>query len=280
MPQITGDVNGVSPHGDAHTMTIDAGASAPVAELHDGNAPPAAGPDLGAAPPPTAINLPVAEAAKRKSNVPMIAGGVVLMVLAALVGASLFAGATARTEVLTVSRALEPGHVVVDSDLSITQIAGGAGIEVIAATERASLIGRTVTSPLPEGSIIHPGFFDADTAMVRTQTVHIGAELGAGEYPSQVLRGGTPVTLYLINEDGAPEELAAEIVSAEASGSGGDLLITFEVEEADAGLVASAAARSDLRFGTVQTQTVDALAESESRTETDTDDGETEDQPR
>ncbi len=219
------------------------------------------------------LSLPVTEAAKRKSNVPMIAGGLVLMILAALVGASLFAGATARTQVLTINKALDPGHVLTNSDLGVTEIAGGTGIQVIPASERESLIGRTVTSPLPEGSIVHPGYFDADTALVRTKAVHIGAELAPGEFPSNNLPAGTDVTLYLLDDEGAPVELNAELVEAEPARSGSNILVTFEVEEADAGLVAGAAGRDDLRFGVVQTRTVDVLAEDSA----DEEDG---DQPR
>lgn len=196
-------------------------------------------------------------APKRKANVAIVAGGVALMLLAAVIGAAVFSGATARTEVLSLARDVEAGQRIEADDLSATAIAGGAGVEMVAVDGRENVIGRTVSASLPAGSILHPDFFDNDTALVVESAKQLGIELGPDEYPFS-LAPDAEVTLYLLADGATHQEVPAEVVSVAASGNN-NLHVNVNVDQSDAGQVAAAAAADRIVIGRLDSRTIDAL---------------------
>jgi len=96
---------------------------------------------------------PVASLAARRS-LPHLLVGAGLVVVCALAFAVTALRVDPRAEVLALAGPVPAGHVLTDTDLVVIRVAADASLPVLPAAQRGSVVGRSVTLPLPGGSLV------------------------------------------------------------------------------------------------------------------------------
>lgn len=144
--------------------------------------------------------------------------GVALMVVFAL----LFGLWALRTDpaspVLAVARAVPAGATITDADLQVVRVVPDPGMEVVGQAERGTVVGRTATVPLVEGSLLAPGHVGAAAWPAAGESV-VGVPVAAGRMPAG-LSAGSRVSVLVPTDDEAAEAVDAQQVGpAVASGS-------------------------------------------------------------
>ena len=164
-----------------------------------------------------------------------------------------------RVAVVVSTRTIQPGEVVVEDDLQVTEVGDGDAGEFLPASQaREVAIGRPAAALIPEGSFVHPDQFGTVEALGEGQTV-VGAVLEPGGYPTLRLGPGQKVVMLETKDAQAPgggtagRQLGVAEVHAAAPLVGPSvgteaLFVSLVVTDADAIAVADAAAAERLRL--------------------------------
>lgn len=144
------------------------------------------------------------EPTKPRRNGALIAVGVLLMVGCGFIAAVLQMRATSKTSVLAVAHQIPAGQVVRSSDLATVEISGGGGLSAIAASDRASVVGKTAAVSLMPGTLMTRSQLALDTSVSKGKVV-IGLALKPGQLPTSHLKAGDDV---LVLATGAAAQLA------------------------------------------------------------------------
>lgn len=131
--------------------------------------------------------LRVAPVARRRSPA-WVAGGVLLVLLCALAFAVGQTRLGARQAVLVVARDVPAGQVVTDSDLAVARLSVDAGLRLIPASARGSVIGRPAAVPLVAGTLLSEAELGVASAVPPGQAV-IGVPLKPGQFPPGLAPG-------------------------------------------------------------------------------------------
>lgn len=194
-----------------------------------------------------------------------LAGGVLLVALAALLGVWLFSSATATLSVVVAGRDLPPGHVVTRADLRVVEMGRAGGLRAVQAHQQELVLGSSARALVPEGTVLHTGLFTTPDAAVPAGKVVVGASLVAGAVPVADLRPGDQVVVLAApaSSAAAPPDAAGEarelgaaevwaVHGAASPGSSSERVwVSLLVDEAIQGAVAQAAADDHLRLGLV-----------------------------
>ncbi len=194
-----------------------------------------------------------------------LAGGVLLVAVAALLGAWLFASATSTISVMVAAHDLPPGHVVTRADLRVVEMGKTGGLRAVQVHQQDLLVGSAARALIPEGTVVHTGLFTTPQSAVPPGKVVIGGAFAAGAAPVASLRPGDRVVLLATSPSGlaaasdpattATELGAAEVWAVEGTASAGStsekLWVSLLVDAAIQGPVAQAAAAEQLRLGLV-----------------------------
>jgi SAF domain len=129
----------------------------------------------------------VAPAARRRSPA-WVAGGVLLVLLCALAFAVGQTRLGARQAVLAVARDVPAGQVVTDSDLAVARLSVDAGLRLIPASARGSVIGRPAAVPLMAGTLLSEAELGVASAVPPDKAV-IGVPLKPGQFPPGLAPG-------------------------------------------------------------------------------------------
>ena len=143
--------------------------------------------------------------AKPRRNSALIAVGVLLMVGCGLIAAVLQMRATSKTAVLAVAHQIPAGQVVQSSDLSTVEISGGGGLNAVAASDRATVVGKTAAVSLMPGTLVTRSQLALNTSVTKGKVV-IGLALKPGQVPTSHLKAGDDV---LVVATGPAAQLAA-----------------------------------------------------------------------
>jgi len=187
---------------------------------------------------------------KARRNGALIAVGVLLMVGCGLIAAVLQMRATSRTAVLAVTQQVPAGQVVRSSDLSTVSISGGAGLRAIAAGDRSSVVGKTVSVALMPGTLVTRSELAANNTVANGKVV-IGLSLKPGQLPTARLKQGDVVVVLATGSaaGAAADRPAGTVLVSRAAVfgvEGGDrssdnTAVSIVIDEADAPAVAGAA---------------------------------------
>ncbi|HWL44317.1 MAG TPA: SAF domain-containing protein [Ilumatobacter sp.] len=194
-----------------------------------------------------------------------LAGGVLLVALAALLGVWLFSSATSTISVMVAADDLPPGHVVTRADLRVVEMGQAGGLRAIQVHQQDLVVGSAARSLIPEGTVVHTGLFTTPQAAVPPGKVVVGGAFAAGAVPVPSLRPGDRVVLLSTTPAplGAATEVthtaielgAAEVWAVEGAASAGSsstkVWVSLLVDVAIQGQVAQAAASDQLRLGLV-----------------------------
>ncbi|MEM9133650.1 MAG: SAF domain-containing protein [Actinomycetota bacterium] len=200
-------------------------------------------------PVPGPVGVP--QSPPRPRNTLWIIVGLLLMTVAGLAALGLAGGLAARVEVLVAARPIAEGQVVTVDDLAVAEISVSADVQAISPRRIEEYVGRVATGPVGAGAVLHPGQF-ADAVDDGAEHVIVGAALQPGAYPRVGLRPGDRVRLVDIEVPVASSPaVEAEVVEVVPTGSGGELLISLRIDEAQAEPVSGIAARSALRLALI-----------------------------
>lgn len=192
--------------------------------------------------------------AKPKQRVPAMVLGL-LLVVGAGVGVALWSSAQSeRSPVLITANDLEAGDTVAASDLRVAWVAVDDAVVTMPDTAQAGVVGSTVLSAVPAGSLVGPTMFGSEASLVPDGMALVGATLDTGRYPSSGLRVGDRVVLVHTTTDGPVRLGEADVfaVTSMVDSLSGDLFVSLLVGEGQlVDDLAGAAAGEDLSLASV-----------------------------
>jgi hypothetical protein len=145
--------------------------------------------------------------------------GVVLVGVAALVGAWIFLATSEQISVMVAARDIEPGEVIDAGDLEVVELDGSSQLRAVQSDQQELVIGLTARGPIPAGTVMNTGLVGRRDQVIPAGWAVVGASLERGAVPSETLVVGDAVDLLrTVDVAGAPAEapLAATVI---ASGS-------------------------------------------------------------
>ena len=194
----------------------------------------------------------------RKRRMPEMAGGLLLVVVCALGALWWQTSSTERQPVLALRNPIERGDLVQLDDLQIVSIDTDQAIAVLADTEAAQVVGRVARTDLAAGTLVTPDQFSSSSTLGVDDGV-VGLALDPGQFPSLSLAPGDAVSVVLTPSPSDPRAFdeqqtanvlvdRATVVEVSQLGVQGGLFVSLQVDEANAGRIATAAATNRVRL--------------------------------
>jgi hypothetical protein len=192
-------------------------------------------------------------------------GPILMGALLVLVGAVSFAITSLRidprTPVLALAAPVPAGHLLTDADLAVARIVPDPTVSVVAASARASVLGRTATVPLAAHTLLSmdelgpPAWPPAGQAVVAVpvKAGHAPAGLAPGAHVTVVtLNAGTAPTSQSSGGSGAPSsgvQVGATVVAVKTPDANGTSVVSLLLVSSDAVTVAGASGDIALVLG-------------------------------
>jgi len=123
----------------------------------------------------------------RRRSVPLAAGGVVLVVVCALVFAEGWLQAGNRQPVLALARPVTAGQVITAADLETVRVSAAGPVSLVPASRQAEVVGSTAAASLPAGTLLAGS--DIGTPPPVKGQVRLGIALKPGAYPPDLAAG-------------------------------------------------------------------------------------------
>ena len=173
--------------------------------------------------------------------------GVLLVALCGLVSASLVARSGNTTAVLALTRPVGAGHVLAASDLRVAHVSG-SGVAGVPADAAASMVGDTVTSSLPAGTLLVAGMVSR-TPVPGPGTQVVAGVAKSGAVPFGVAAGRTVSLVWMGAAKSSGTSVlvpSAQVVDVRTDPSSGQTLLSVVVSDSLAAAVAQASAAGQL----------------------------------
>jgi Flp pilus assembly protein CpaB len=189
--------------------------------------------------------------------------GSLLVGLAALLGAWVFAATSEQVSVMVAAHDIEPGEVIDASDLRVVQIGASSELRAIQSNQQDLVLGMAARGPIPRGTVLNTDLFTGQGGAVPSGMVVVGAALDPGAVPSSMLRAGDEVNVLAAQRTttGQSETATAPVAtllasgtvwSVEATGStSSGVWVSLVVPASAEGAVTQAAAEGLLRLSLV-----------------------------
>ena len=199
----------------------------------------------------------------RRRSVPLAAGGVVLVVVCALVFAEGWLQAGHRQPVLALAQPVAAGQVITAADLETVRVSAAGPVSLIPASRQAEVVGSTAAVSLPAGSLLAGS--DIGTPPPVKGQVRLGIALKPGAYPPDLAAGqdvdvlATPAAAASgSSSSGAAsaalpvgEAVVLSVSPAAASGGSGDTVVEIQVAADAMPQVAAANAAGQIALATI-----------------------------
>jgi hypothetical protein len=200
----------------------------------------------------------------RRRSVPLAAGGVVLVVVCALVFAEGFLQAGHRQPVLALAQPVAAGQVITSADLETVRVSAAGPVSLVPASRQAEVAGSTAAVSMPAGSLLTGA--DIGTLPPVKGQVRLGVALKPGQYPPDLAAGqdvdvlATPAsgTTSSSSGSGAPGAAlpvgVAVVLSVSvpsAASSSGDTVVELQVPSDAMPQVAAASAAGQIALATI-----------------------------
>ena len=202
---------------------------------------------------PPALDTFDLEGPKRKSRIPEIALGLVIVALSGLGSLWWYSTAAERTDVLALRESVSQGETIVLEDLVRVSIATDDPVTSLAEAEFQSIIGQVAAFDLEAGTLITRSMF-AQVSTVADGEVVVGLSLPIGRIPAITPLPGETMAVVLVPRSNTQEDLgdggalaASEIlvdtvtvVETAALGTQGDRFLSLSMTEDEARAVTAA----------------------------------------
>lgn len=197
----------------------------------------------------------------RRRSVPLAAGGVVLVVVCALVFAESWLQAGNRQPVLALAQPVAAGQVITSGDLEVVRVSAAGPVSLVPASRQGEVAGSTAAVALPAGSLLTGG--DIGTPPPAKGQVRLGVALKPGQYPPDLAAGqdvdvlATPTsgTSATSGSAGAALPVGQAVVlsvsSASASSTTGETVVELQVSQDAMPQVAAANAAGQIALATI-----------------------------
>src|SRR3954454_22009605 len=136
------------------------------------------------APSTNAAPSPVSLASPRHRRPSWVVAGVVLVALAALIGAWVFAATSDTMRVVVAARDVSPGEVIGATDVRVVELGRSGDVRAIEPDEQSLILGRAARGPIPAGTVLNTDLFADRAQVIPGGQVVIGASLAAGAAPT------------------------------------------------------------------------------------------------
>ena len=200
----------------------------------------------------------------RRRSVPLAAGGVVLVVVCALVFAEGWLQAGHRQPVLALAQPVAAGQVITAADLETVRVSVAGPVSLVPASRQAEVVGSMAAASLPAGSLLAGS--DIGTPPPVKGQVRLGVALKPGQYPPDLAAGqdvdvlATPAASASGSSSGsggAPaalpvgEAVVLSVSPATASSGSGDTVVEIQVPADAMPQVAAASAAGQIALVTI-----------------------------
>ena len=200
----------------------------------------------------------------RRRSVPLAAGGVVLVVVCALVFAEGFLRAGNRQPVLALSQPVTAGQVITSADLETVRVSAAGPVSMLPASRQAKVAGSTAAVSMPAGSLLTGS--DIGTPPPVKGQVRLGVALKPGQYPPDLAAGqdvdvlATPTSATTGSSSGSGGAGAAlpvgqavvlSVSAPSAASSSGDTVVELQVSQDAMPQVAAASAAGQIALATI-----------------------------
>ncbi len=199
----------------------------------------------------------------RRRSVPLAAGGVVLVVVCALVFAEGWLQAGHRQPVLALSQPVAAGQVITAADLETVRVSAAGPVSLVPASRQAEVVGSTAAASLPAGSLLASS--DIGTPPPVKGQLRLGIALKPGAYPPDLAAGqdvdvlATPAASASgsSSSGGASaalpvgEAVVLSVSPAAATGGSGDTVVEIQVAADAMPQVAAANAAGQIALATI-----------------------------
>lgn len=193
---------------------------------------------------------------RRKPSM-MVAGGL-LVAVAAIIGAWLFASVSSTVSIMVLTHDVEAGDVLVAADLRVIEGGNLVGARAIQPGQQNLIVGQAALGPMPAGTVVSTGLFTDRSMVVPAGMAVVGADLEAGAAPPGALIPGDSIALLAANQASVVSESTGDAVviatgtiwaieSTDGAYAGGQVIAVL-VPIADQGVVAQAASDGLLRI--------------------------------
>jgi SAF domain-containing protein len=201
----------------------------------------------------------------RRRSVPLAAGGVVLVVVCALVFAEGWLAAGHRQPVLALAQPVTAGQVITAADLETVRVSAAGPVSLVPASRQDEVVGSTAAVSMPAGSLLAGS--DIGTPPPVKGQVRLGVDLKPGDYPPD-LAGGQDVDVLATPSSattgssssgsgsaGAALPVGQAVVLSvslpSASSGSGDTLVELQVSQDAMPQVAAANAAGQIALATI-----------------------------
>ena len=199
----------------------------------------------------------------RRRSVPLAAGGVVLVVVCALVFAEGWLQAGHRQPVLALAQPVTAGQVITSADLETVRVSVAGPVSLVPASRQAEVVGSTAAVSLPAGSLLAGS--DIGTPPPVKGQVRLGVALKPGAYPPDLAAGqdvdvlATPAAAASgsSSSGAAPaalpvgEAVVLSVSPPAASGGSGETVVEIQVAADAMPQVAAANAAGQIALATI-----------------------------
>jgi len=199
----------------------------------------------------------------RRRSIPLAAGGVVLVVVCALVFAEGWLAAGHRQPVLALAQPVAAGQVITAADLETVRVSAAGPVSLVPASRQAEVVGSTAAASLPAGTLLAGS--DIGTPPPVKGQVRLGLALKPGAYPPDLAAGqdvdvlATPAAAASgSSSSGAAsaalpvgEAVVLSVSPAAATGGSGDTVVEIQVAADAMPQVAAANAAGQIALATI-----------------------------
>ncbi len=199
----------------------------------------------------------------RRRSVPLAAGGVVLVVVCALVFAEGWLAAGHRQPVLALAQPVAAGQVITAADLETVRVSAAGPVSLVPASRQAEVAGSTAAVSMPAGTLLTGS--DIGTPPPVKGQVRLGVALKPGAYPPDLAAGqdvdvlATPAAAASgSSSSGAAsaalpvgEAVVLSVSPAAASSGSGDTVVEIQVPADAMPQVAAANAAGQIALATI-----------------------------
>jgi hypothetical protein len=171
---------------------------------------------------PAPVPTPMARLPRRR-RLGMVALGIILVVVGAIIAYLLYVTAGVTRPYLAVTHKVPHGATIQANDLTVVDVNPAAGLQPIPASERDQVIGKHAAADLFPGTLLIRDQLTAQTIPAPGQQL-VGIELKPAQLPARALKTGDPVILVVV-----PPVSLAGVPDAQASVGARPVSITATV---------------------------------------------------
>lgn len=151
----------------------------------------------------------------RRRRLGLAAVGGLFILLAGLIGASLFASLRSSVPVLVLRTDVAAGDVLTADDLLAAELgADGLGqLSYVTVERQDQIVGLTALGPIPAGSLVSPAMFGDRSEIIPADHSVVGVVLDRGALPAGVVQPGDEVELIAAADTiGLTEVAVADVI--------------------------------------------------------------------